>query len=197
MDGKLIGMVCTHVDDLLLCGNDIFKKIISEQLFKIFKFSKVEHNKFTYLGCQIEKLPNDNISLNQDEYIQKLEDVATPENNYSDKVGENYRKTIRRVVGELLWVSLMTRPDLSFEVNRLSSCISTATFKELKDAKRLVDRAKCEPIALNFTRLGPIKNLKIRIFCDASFNNQEDKVRSTEGRVILLENKESTKSNVF
>ena len=37
----------------------------------------------------------------------------------------------------------MTRPDLSFEVDRLSCCISTATFKELKDAKRLVDRAKC------------------------------------------------------
>jgi hypothetical protein len=60
--------------------------------------------------------------------------------------------TIRKVVGELLWVSLMTRPDLSFEVNRLSSNISNASIKELKDAKRLVERAKSEPIRLNFTR---------------------------------------------
>jgi hypothetical protein len=32
-------------------------------------------------------------------------------------VGKKERKEIRRVVGELLWVSLMTRPDLSYEVN--------------------------------------------------------------------------------
>ena len=101
------------------------------------------------------------------------------------------------MVGELLWVSLMNRPDLSFDVNRLSSNITTATVKDVKDAKRLVEKAKLEPIVLNFTRLGPIEDLRIRLYCDASYNNQENKLRSTEGRVLLLENKQSLKTNLF
>ena len=47
----------------------------------------------------------------------------------------------------------MTRPDLSFQVNKLSTNISNATIRELKDAKRLVEKAKLEPITLNFTKL--------------------------------------------
>ena len=91
----------------------------------------------------------------------------------------------------------MTRPDISFEVNRLSANILNATIKDLKDAKRLVERAKSEPISINFTKIGLKGELKIRIFTDASFNNQDRKLRSTEGRVILLENKNSSRSNLF
>ena len=115
----------------------------------------------------------------------------------SCKANEAERKIIRSVVGELLWVSLMTRPDLSFDVNKLSSNIANATIKEVKDAARLVEKAKQDPITLNFTHLGPKEDLKIRLFCDASFNNQDEKLRSTEGRVLLLENKHSSKSNLF
>lgn len=197
VDGKLIGLVLIHVDDLLMSGNEKFHQIVKSKLFKLFQFSKVEMNKFKYLGCKIEKLTNGDITLNQDEYIQKIQEVEVPTKRNSYKVNENERKEIRRVVGELLWVSLMTRPDLSFEVNQLSSKISEATIKELKEAKRLVEKAKLEPITVNFTKLGPKEDLKIKLFCDASYNNQDSKLRSTEGRVLLLENKKSRKSNIF
>jgi hypothetical protein len=65
----------------------------------------------------VQKRTNGDISLNQNDYIQKLEDVSIPEGSNSCTVDESGRKAIRKVVGELLWVSLMTRPDLSFEVN--------------------------------------------------------------------------------
>ena len=67
----------------------------------------------------------------------------------------------------------------------------------MKDARRLVEKAKFEPIVLNFTRIGNKKDIRLKLYCDASFNNQEDKIRSTEGRVLLLENKESSKANIF
>ena len=91
----------------------------------------------------------------------------------------------------------MTRPDLSFEVNQLSSNISTAEIKDLKTAKYLVEKAKREPLTLTFTKLGPIEKMRLRVYCDASFNNQDKKIRSTEGRVLLLENTESRKVNIF
>ena len=69
--------------------------------------------------------------------------------------------------------------------------------KQLKDAKRLIERVKADPISLNFTQIDRKENLKIKVYTDASFNNQDDKLRSTEGRVILLEGKDSRKSNIF
>ena len=94
-------------------------------------------------------------------------------------------------------MSLMTRPDLSFEVNQLSTNISNATIRDLKDARRLVEKAKLDPIALNFTQIGKLENLRLKIYTDASFNNQENKIRSTEGRVLMLESKVSTQANIF
>ena len=134
---KLIGLVCVHVDDLFMAGNEAFKEIIKTQLMKEFKFSKVEMKKFKYLGCQIEQLDNGDIALNQNEYIQNLPEVVLPPGRKTEKVNETERQTIRKVIGELLWVSLMTRPDLSFDVNQLSY----ATLQDLKDAKRLIEKA--------------------------------------------------------
>ena len=196
-DGELIGIICVHVDDNLIMGNNDFKNIIEKKLFSVFKFSKVEKDKFKYLGCEVEKVENGDIILTQNEYIQNVQEVAVPERNNSSKVTEIERKEIRRVVGALLWVSLMTRPDLSFEVNRLSTNIANATVKELKDAQRLIEKAKTEPVTLRMTRLGPLKDLKIQLYTDASFNNQDRKIRSTEGRVLLLQNKNTLKANVF
>ena len=105
-------------------------------------------------------------------------------------MNDSERRETRRVVGELLWVSLMTRPDLSFDVNQLSTKISNATI-------RLVSKAKLDPIFLNFTRLGNKDDLRIRLYTDASFNNQDNKLRSTEGRVSLLENVFSSNASVF
>ena len=110
--GKLIGLVGSHVDDLLMAGNTMFKKLISDKILKMFQFSKIEWHKFKYLGCQIEKLENGDISLNQNDYIQKLDTVEIPSGRNAWKVSESERKSIRKVVGELLWVSLMTRPQL-------------------------------------------------------------------------------------
>ena len=195
--GKLSGLVCVHVDDLLVLGNESFKQVLRNKLFSVLHFSKVEQDKFVYLGCEIEKIQNGDIELNQNEYIKNIEKVDVPEERNSCRVNESERKEIRRVVGALLWVSLMTRPDLSFEVNRLSSRITNATIRDLKDAKRLIEQAKMNPLTMKFTKLGPSKDLKIRIFTDASYNNQDEKLRSTEGRVILLENSKSRKSNIF
>ena len=72
VDGKLSGIVCIHVDDLLLMGNSWFKKTVIKKLFQQFRFSKVEYKKFKYLGCQIEKHTDGDISLNQPRGIAAL-----------------------------------------------------------------------------------------------------------------------------
>ena len=72
-----------------------------------------------------------------------------------------------------------------------------ATVRDLKDAKLLIEKAKADPVQLNFTKLGAQEDLEIKIYTDASFNNQDDKVRSTEGRILLLGTRNSSKFNAF
>ena len=140
-EGKLIGFVCIHVDDMLMAGNVDFEEKVVEALRKHFRFSKIERKTFKYLFCEIQKLPTGDISLNQNEYIQNIKDVVIPSGRNSYKVSESERRDIRRVVGEL-----------SFEINQLSTKITNATIKDLKDAQRLVFKAKLDPIVLNFKK---------------------------------------------
>ena len=44
-DGKLIGVVCSHIDDSFMAGNETFDTSVVKKLLKVFKFSKVERNK--------------------------------------------------------------------------------------------------------------------------------------------------------
>ena len=60
-----------------------------------------------------------------------------------------------------------------------------------------MEKAKQDPITLNFTRLGPREDLRIKLYTGASCNNQNEKLKSTEGRVVALENAKSNKCNVF
>ena len=45
-------------------------------------------------------------------------------------------------------------------------------------------------------KLGDLSDISVRVYADASYGNQSDKVRSTAGRVVLLENKKTGKVNV-
>ena len=80
----------------------------------------------------------------------------------------------------------MTRPDLSFEVNILSSEVAQGTIATMKAVNRVVRKAKsCK----NFSKLGDLSEISVKVYADASYGNQSDKIRSTAGRVVLIENK--------
>ena len=82
----------------------------------------------------------------------------------------------------------MTRPDLSYDINAVSSLVSRANLKTVKDLNRIVSKAKESRNIIRFVKMGDIRSLSLKVYADASFGNQEEGTRSTGGRVILLEN---------
>ena len=62
---------------------------------------------------------------------------------------------------------------------------------------QFVEKSKAETVKQHFTHIGARKDLEIKIYTDASFNNQDNKIRSTEGRIMLLGSKNSEKVNSF
>ena len=52
-DGKLHGLIVSHVDDILIMGDSQFEADVEKKLSESFIFSKIEENLFKYFGCQI------------------------------------------------------------------------------------------------------------------------------------------------
>ena len=75
----------------------------------------------------------------------------------------------------------MTRPDLAFDINKISSQVPKATLQTVKEMNIIVKKAKSKNEVLNFTKLGDISDLVVRVYTDASYNNQDGQMRSTEG----------------
>ena len=196
-EGKLCGLIVVHVDDLLMAGNDVFHADVTNKLQTVFKFSKILENDFKYCGCYIRITEEGVIELNQNEYIDNISFVERAEGDDDRKLTENEKKELKSKVGELLWVSLMTRPDLSFDVNYLSSQIQCSTVKTVKETNRIIKRAKSRNDVLRFVPLGPISKLHIKVYTDASFGNRDQQTKSTSGRVVMIENEASHGVNVL
>ena len=99
-------------------------------------------------------------------------------------------------MGELLWLSLITRPDFSYDINVLSGEVSKATVTTAKELNKLVTKAKKSKNILRLSKLGKVEDLVVKVYADASFGNQDDGVRSTAGKLILLEYKNNNVVNV-
>ena len=181
-----------------MAGDHIFEKEVESKLSEIFQFSKVEQGTFNYCGCNISTKDGD-ILVQQNDYVDNLKFIAL-----DDIVGERNRgltqtelKTLRGRIGEVLWLSLITRPDLSFEVNRIAAETSKATLDTLRDMNKIIKKAKGKKQTVRFSRLGDISELVVRVYSDASFNNQDNQIRSTAGKLVLLEHPDSGKGNVI
>ena len=195
-NGKLHGIVTTHSDDLILAGDESFEENITSKLKDMFTFSKFEKNKFKYCGCNITVEEDGTITLDQNDYIERIEELAIENSDDNTELSRGEIKLVRGKIGELLWVSLMTRPDISFDVNILSSEVATGTIATVKAVNKVVRKAKSSRSNLKFARLGDISDLTVKVYADASFGNQNDRIRSTAGKVILLENEKTGKVSV-
>ena len=75
-DGKLQGLIVSHVDDLLIMGNSQFEIDIEKKLSGIFIFSKMEKKSFKYCGCKISVEDNGDILLDQIDYVSSLKEIG-------------------------------------------------------------------------------------------------------------------------
>ena len=196
-DGHFHGFVACHVDDLLMSGDRVFEEEVEAKLFSAFKYSKVEKNEFKYCGCRIRSKDNGDIVLDQNEYVDSLEKIENIEGDSHRKLNYSEQRQLRAKIGEILWLSLMTRPDLSFDVNKLASEVPEATIETVKYMNSVINKAKNNRQVLNFTKLGNLEDLCIKVYTDASFKNQNDNIRSTEGKVNMVENMKSGRMNVI
>ena len=98
---------------------------------------------------------------------------------------------VRKTTGQLNWAASQTRPDLAYDAFQLSTKLNHSTYRDAKNSKKAVMKAKKEHVPIKFGHLGKIEDLHIEAFADASLGNIDHNVhtKSMMGLVILLSNK--------
>ena len=94
---------------------------------------------------------------------------------------------LRSKIGQLLWVSNQTRPDISFDTSNLAVNINNATTKDIITLNKVVSKLKRELYILKFSQLD--NPIKIVVYTDAAFGNLPDGGSQGAYLVFLVDKK--------
>ena len=159
-DGKLNGMVLTHVDDMLHgSGGTEFENKVMKPLKERFTFGEEEESNFKYVGLQVFTR-GDAIVVNQDNYVDSLQtpDVADLYDNLrgADVLTEEYQGT---------------------------------TVNDMKLVTKLIRKLKTGSTEMKFPNLGSLTEWTLQGYGDAGYKSLPDQISSCGGQVVMITNK--------
>ena len=110
--------------------------------------------------------------MHQNEYTEEIKVVEIDKPNQKDhKLLPLETQQLRRVAGQLNWVSTHLRPDMTYAASVVSSSIKDATVRDLVKANRFIKLLKCNELVLSFPHISDLQNASLVCFSDASFAN--------------------------
>lgn len=194
-DKRLI--LAIYIDDgLMMCSDPQQMDNLLSEMRNRFEITDNELNLF--LGLQIERGSDGSILVHQEMYAKKVLDRFNMENANpvtipADPLHElsplahsgNEKETsapYRQAIGSLMYLSVATRPDITFAVNLASRYLETATKIHWNAVKRILKYLKgTTGYGLKFNRN---QEQHVRVYSDADYAGDTDTRRSTSGVVV-------------
>ncbi|XP_025648306.1 uncharacterized mitochondrial protein AtMg00810-like [Arachis hypogaea] len=188
-----------YVDDIIVTGNNSQEiETLISQLHE--KFSLKDLGRFNYfLGLEATYLPHGDLLISQMKYAKELllkagmnnsKPLPTPMSTdlklYSSdsEPFENPTK-YRSIVGALQYLT-MTRPDITFAVNRVSQFAHEPTLKHWKSVKRILRYVQgTVEHGIVFTKS---TNFRILAFADSDWGGDLEDRKSITGFCVYLDN---------
>ena len=182
--GTLKGMILTHVDDFIHCGDTDFKETVINPLAKRFVVGDRSETHFKYIGLSINQNEEFEVCMHQNQYAETIQQPLVSKDKNIELSPKEHTQ-YRAIVGALQWLISGSRPDLAFDT-LLHSCKLKKAFKEdLFQCNKTVKRAK-EIIEVVFPDLESFSEWRLVVFSDASFANLPDKISSCFAYIVLL-----------
>ena len=184
-NGQLYGLVACHVDDFLFCGSDKFGSII-DTVKSTFLISSHEISDFKYLGLNVHQSPV-GIKIDQDRYCQEIKPIKLSLGRVSNANGVlncDERKELKRLSGQMLWVTSQTRPDMSFETCMMSNMGKEPTVRKIIEANKALAKLQSRKSSIKFPNLGDPSKLRVVSYSDATYASLPD--GSSQGGVITF-----------
>ena len=186
-NGELFGMLVSREDDFAFCGNTRFQTEVIEELRSIFKIGVYANGPFKYMGLNVIQ-SNTGILVNQELYIPTMKEIELKKNcgyKKADELNEEEKAELKRLSGQMMWVTSQTRPDLSFETCIMSNAGNHLTVKTIHEANKAVRKLKPKRVDLRFPNLGNPSKLKVISYSDATYASLADG-SSQEAFIVLL-----------
>lgn len=169
--GALEGIICSHVDDLLLGGNLRAQeelKALGDEL----GFGSIDEGSFQYCGKFIKQDEKGVITITMKEYHENLKTVpigVLRRKEVDSPLSPSEHKQLRAVLGSLQWLVAQLRFDMGYQLSTLQG--EDPTIGTLMRANVLVKRFKenCG-FALTF-RPFDLKGSGLLVVADASLGN--------------------------
>ena len=192
---RLVYLLLFVDDGLVLAKNKSDINIVIKALKDNFKITVNEPDVF--VGMQIVKSKN-GIFIHQSDYVNKIlnrfgmsecNPATTPieTGTYLSKSEKCVDVPYREAIGSLMFLAVVSRPDIAYAVNYLSRFLTGFGDCHWKAIKRIFRYLKG---TLNFgiSFKNNLNNLEIVGYCDADYAADVDTRRSTSGHVFYLAN---------
>ena len=142
-DGLTAGVMCIHVDDILLAGTRSFHtSVVAHFKRKVLIGSSSESCSFKYLGINIVQTV-DGIGLHQKEYVDAISEISLSRERASrrmDNLQKEEMAEYRSLIGQLNWLGTQTRPDIAFDVCDLSANLKLHSVEDVLKANRTIKK---------------------------------------------------------
>lgn len=168
----LRGIVVSHVDDLLFCGDQVAERAFM-QVGDELGYGSVEHDCFTWCGKKIRRCKEDlSIRLSMEEYHRSLRPIFLPKSRKSDPASAlttAEAKQLRALLGSFQWLTAQLRLDMAFAVSSLQG--ESPTIATVIRANETLKEFQLNPeFELVFRPVDPFK-AGIMIVTDAALGN--------------------------
>ena len=198
-EDALQGTMSIHVDDFIFGGTTKFKDRLEKTALQPFNVGARQESSFTFLGLEISQDPDTHeVTVSQQDYIMKELNVI--QISSKRKLQKNHAVTpdefrlYKSLCGKLLWLSIQTRPDISFDVCQLSNHLSDPAVQDIIAINKLVSRLKADPeISLVFKPID-MQSCKLYVYADAAYGNLP-RYGSQCGFIIFLTDDSETVMN--
>merc|ERR1719494_1679958 len=87
------------------------------------------------------------------------------------QINKEEKESFRRIVGQLMWVSSQTRPDMAYDACELSNTYNNAVGEDISKVNKAVTKLKNSEVSLKFCEMGGLDDLRLVAFSDASYRN--------------------------
>jgi len=184
------GIVILHVDDIMWAGNEEILLPIINNLKMTFQISQENDVAFTYIGIHTTQNSDSSITLDQSSYVSSISTIPLSPERLKDSLqilNKEETTLLRSALGQLNWLSNMTRPDISYSVSRISGHIKQANIADIKETNKLIKYIKDTPSTVAFPSLD-ITSTQVVVYSDSSFNNIDDG-GSQGGQIVFLKDK--------
>ena len=126
------------------------------------------------------------------DYVDSLEEVKEIRKAVrDDPLTSAELKVFRKMTGKLSWLANSTCPDLSYTALAMSKKNYSAQIKDLRDIKRVINKAKEHPSKIKFSKIAPKESLMVVGIGDASFKSDDKAIR---GVLLFQANEDMTRA---